>query len=226
MTTACLTPSQTCGSGSSPSARTRSPSGTSLPSGDGFQIGVAVDAQPLREFVVEAQAVDEQEVGAAQQGGVLRRRLEVLHVLDRPLVEAPDGRVVAGRLPGEAVQRRERHDDAESAVVGPGAVRRRAARQGRRRQGGGRRRKRAGRRVVIAHLGLGCGWREGPCRRPLVVAANGIAHFAAAAHFSLMNWIPFVYTSSADGNRSRHTFVAAARSGRARPNDSITIQPS
>ena len=35
-----------------------------------------------------------------------------------------------------------------------------------------------------------------------------------------------MYTSSGVGNRSRQTFVAAARSGKARPNDSITSQPS
>src|SRR5437764_11320223 len=59
----------------------------------------------------------------------------------------------------------------------------------------------------------------------LAISSNSYA-FPAAPHFSFMKRSPCVYTSSGLGNKSRHTLVAAASAGKARPNASITIQPS
>ncbi len=49
---------------------------------------------------------------------------------------------------------------------------------------------------------------------------------ADAAHFWRMKRRPWISTSSGLGKRSRQTRVAAASAGRARPNASITSQPS
>lgn len=62
--------------------------------------------------------------------------------------------------------------------------------------------------------------------RGTLAAKRGQCPGAAAAHFSFIKRSPCVYTSSALGNRSRQTRVAAARSGSARPNDSMVSQPS
>src|SRR5438552_3927877 len=64
---------------------------------------------------------------------------------------------------------------------------------------------------------------------PLCLCASVVClldYFAAAAHFSFMKRSPCVYTSSALGNRSRHTLVAAASAGSARPNASMVSHPS
>ncbi len=78
----------------------------------------------------------------------------------------------------------------------------------------------------IGGRGANLGPQRPPGKRSPGASKPSLTPYSAAAHIDRMNSIPWLATSASDWKRSRQMQVAAASSGRARPNASMVSHPS